>query len=127
MRAAAVLCGAVLLAGVVACGGGAGKPPAGPAVVVTAEDLGREYGDNEAAADAKYRDKTVEASGKVSRVADGAIEMKGGGGREKVVLVALADPSKLASLKPGQEIRVKGTCYGMWFARVSIKSAVLLD
>lgn len=95
--------------------------PAAPddkAIVLSAADLDRDYESNEIDADRKYRDKRVEISGRVKRVADDVTP-----GRVTLVLdglpaasvncdFPLSEKPKLATLATGDEVVVRGRCKG---------------
>ncbi|WP_439620434.1 OB-fold protein [Gemmata sp.] len=102
-------------------------PPGDTPIVVPAADLDREYDANEFDADRKYRDKQVEITGRVKRVADDVTP-----GRVTLVLnglpatsvncvFPLTEKPNLAVLEPGDEVVIRGRCKG------KLKNSVTLE
>lgn len=92
---------------------------ADPAAKVTAGALGREYQENELAADGKYKGKAVEVTGKVARVArtkPGKVTVELQGDEDEFGLVfcdfLAKDSQPVAALKAGQVVTIRGKCQG---------------
>ena len=89
-----------------------------PAVEVTATYLYSAYAANTVAADRSYKDKTIIVSGIVGSVVKDALGNPyvalGDANRSTLVqcMFAADDESALASLRPGQPVRVHGSCDG---------------
>ncbi len=90
------------------------------AIRVEAPVLYAEYRDNGVAADAKYKGKTIEVTGTIARIkkdiADNiVIELKGPGMFE-TVNCTFGDKwaGKVATLKKGQSVVIRGTGDGYW-------------
>jgi hypothetical protein len=86
-------------------------------VTVTAEQLDRDYDDNVAAADAKYKGKVIDVTGVVERVADDVkkfrmtVELTGNFSTVDCDF-GTSDRSALASLKTGSTVTIRGKCIG---------------
>lgn len=101
-----------------------------PAVIITSVNLTKEYSDNEVAADAKYKGKLIEVSGKVAGVDNGTFDNE--------IIVKLSDGQydfsstmcymkdsehdKVLALKKGQQVTLIGTGDS-----ATLKSPVLKD
>ncbi len=94
------------------------KPAEGPPVIVTAEVLAKAYEGNVVAADAKYKGKFLEVTGKVLRVGKRppgkiAVEI---GTEERLMLVcdflAKEGQAQLAAVEVGDTVVIRGTCKG---------------
>ena len=94
------------------------KPEAAaPAVIVTSANISKEYSENEVAADAKYKGKTIEITGKVNNIDNGISDNE--------MIVRLSDGKydfnnpwcymkeserdKVLALKKGQQVTLIGT------------------
>lgn len=91
--------------------------PAVPNVIVTSANISKEYSENEVAADAKYKGKTIEMSGKVTSIDNGISDNE--------MIVRLSDGQydinnawcymnegerdKVLALKKGQQVTLIGT------------------
>ena len=86
-----------------------------PAVVrITAEDLDEEFEEDEAAANAQYKGKVIEVTGKVHKIDRADLTVEVGTGDETVDCVFGArDGRQLGQLKVGQEVVIRGTCVGL--------------
>lgn len=85
----------------------------GPATKVTAAALYKEYDANALAADAKYKGKVLEVTGRIERVnAEGftaTVELKTDAEDETVdCMFALEQQHELVNLKPGQQVTIRG-------------------
>ena len=123
-----LVCHAVLIALVLSVLGCKSKPPAqpaapaGPDVKVKAGDLIKEYADNAIAADAKYKGKVVQVTGKFnsapSMVVVGYIVQIAGDDADELnssfVQCTLEEGAAkdLAKFQKGQPITMQGTCDG---------------
>jgi hypothetical protein len=96
-------------------------------IVVSAADLDREYDANEFDADRKYRDKRVEITGRVKRVADDVnlgrvtLILDGLPASSVSCVFPLAEKQNLAMLDPGDEVVIRGRCKG------KLKNTVTLE
>jgi predicted Zn finger-like uncharacterized protein len=105
------------------------EPPPGPLIAVTAEELAREYKDNEAAANDKYKDKWLIVEGKVLDVVSGAPDEKTKANTVQVQLVGVKLPrdggdfAVRCEVRPedsragwdvtrGQTVKFRGKCTG---------------
>jgi tRNA_anti-like len=99
--------------------------------VVTAKQIVTDYKENELAADAKYKDKTVEVSGVVQTVSkdlfDKAYVSLESGDPVSSVQVYFEDSeaSKIMSLKTGQRVTVRGRVDGFMIS-VMLKKSILV-
>lgn len=86
-------------------------------VTITAEQLDTDYDDNVAAADAKYKGKTIDVTGVVERVADDVkqyrmtVELTGNFSTVDCDF-GTSDKSTLSSLKTGSTVTIRGKCIG---------------
>jgi starvation-inducible outer membrane lipoprotein len=112
------------------------ESPAAPAVTVKAGDLLQEYSTNAVAADAKYKGKLVQVSGKfgsaqkapllgyaVQLLPEDAPEVNASAVQCFIVESAEAD---VANLKPEQMITIQGTCDGQVLGQVKLSRCVLI-
>lgn len=96
----------------------ADAPKEGAAVAVTAEELAKAYASNVVAADAKYKGKLLEVSGKVLRVGKlqankFAVELGSGGRLSAVCNFQQKDgQAQLGSVSKGDAVVIRGTCRG---------------
>jgi hypothetical protein len=111
-------------------------PPAAPAATVKAGDLLKEYGTNAVAADAKYKGKLVQVSGKfgsaqkapllgyaVQLLPEDAPDVNASAVQCFIVESAEAD---VAKLQPGQMIAIQGTCDGQVLGQVKLSQCLLV-
>ena len=111
-------------------------PPAAPAATVKAGDLLKEYGTNAVAADAKYKGKLVQVSGKfgsaqkapllgyaVQLLPEDAPDVNASAVQCFIVESAEAD---VAKLQPEQIITIQGTCDGQVLGQVKLSRCVLV-
>ena len=105
------------------------RPVAKPAEIIsiTSEQLYKEYGDNEVAADSKYRDKTLKVSGIIRAIGKTIgdkpyMNLATGTFSHQVMVIFPADAynEKLATYKKGDAIEVTGTCTGKTLGMVGI-------
>jgi hypothetical protein len=103
-------------------------PPSGPAIVVSAGEMLKEYGANAVAADAKYKGKLVRVTGKfgsaqkapllgyaVQVLPEDAPEVNLSGIECFITEAAQAD---IANFQPGQMITIEGMCDGQVVGQV---------
>lgn len=96
--------------------------PSPSAIIITAAQLYTEYDANQAAADAKYRDKIINVTGIVNDIGILAVDppyVVLTGGRQYELfgvkcLFSTKDEPKLAQLWEGQSLAIQGTCQGYW-------------
>jgi hypothetical protein len=110
--------------------------PAGPATAVKAGDLLKEYSTNAVAADARYKGKVLQVSGKfgsaqkaplmgyaVQLVADDAGDLNLSEVQCFIVESAEVD---VAKLQPGQMVTLQGTCDGQVVGQVKLSGCTLV-
>jgi hypothetical protein len=106
-----------------------------PSLPVTAAQLTRDYGRDEKAADAKYKDRYVLVEGTVVglREQDGvpAVLLEGHDEKSPAPLRVAATYSagrkdEFAALKKGNKVKVKGECAGRFLGEVSVRYAELV-
>jgi hypothetical protein len=107
-----------------------------PAITLTSDQLGKAYLDDETAADAKYRDKTLIVEGVVVELKPGEIydsailqcaSMKDG---KQLAISAAYNGDRapdFAGLKKGDKIKVKGECGGRLLGIIKLANAKLLN
>jgi tRNA_anti-like len=113
-----------------------GAEPVAPAVKVKAGDLLKEYSTNAVAADAKYKDKVIQVSGKfgsaqpvplygyaVQLLPEDAGDVNLSGVQCFIVESAQADVEKL---QPMQPITMQGTCGGAALGQVKMSKCTLV-
>jgi flagellar basal body-associated protein FliL len=88
----------------------------------TINELVSDYNSNMASADAKYKGKVVELRVRVSSIQGNQVQCMS---QILVTLSSSSDP-RLATLKPGDEINVRGICNGALLS-IYIGNAILLD
>jgi tRNA_anti-like len=97
------------------------------AIVFKADDLFKEYGKDEKAADAKYLNKVIEVTGAV-----GSTETNQDGG--VMVILNTSDPSsgiqcsmreKNVAIEKGKEVTIRGFCTGNGITGVSLTDCVI--
>src|SRR5262249_13511450 len=111
-------------------------PPAAPAATVKAGDLLKEYGTNAVAADAKYKGKLVQVSGKfgaaqkapllgyaVQLLPEDAADVTLSSVQCFIVESAEAD---VARLQPEQKIAIQGTCDGQVLGQVKLSQCTVV-
>jgi hypothetical protein len=87
-----------------------------PDFTITADDLGKEFTSDEAAASAKYNGKTIDLTGRIQN-ADAqngkviTLTLKTSG-QNSAVICNLAQPVDLNTIKADQEIRIRGEVSG---------------
>ncbi|HEX3151539.1 MAG TPA: hypothetical protein VHR66_25910 [Gemmataceae bacterium] len=105
----------------------------GPAVTVTATTLQKDYDANQLSADTKYKSKVLEVSGTVAKVAREkfdtiTVELKTGSGGDTIECeFAKADETKLAALKPGDQVKIRGKCKGKYIGTVTLERCLLMN
>lgn len=87
-------------------------------IAVQAKALTKEYDDNELAADAKYKDKMLAVSGKVSNIAETmgnvTVQLEGHNIAKNVMCsFDEAEKANVAKLKKGQQVTLSGKGDGM--------------
>lgn len=104
------------------------RPGEQPVQRVSAEDLDDAFDDDEAAANAKYKDKVIEVTGTVRRIdrsdpAAVTVELKSGDAADDVIdcEFAPADSEQARALKKGESVVIRGTCVGL------VKKTVTLE
>lgn len=132
------LAAALALLPLLGCQSGSGKapPPTGPALVVTAGEMLKEYAANAVAADAKYKGKLVRVSGKfgtaqkapllgyaVQVLPEDAGEVNLSGVECFVTEAAQADVGRF---QPGQMVTLEGTCDGQVLGQVKMTKCVVV-
>ena len=138
MLRTAVLAAALVLP-MLGCQSGSGKqapPPSGPAMVVTAGEMLKEYGANAVAADGKYKGKLVRVTGKfgsaqkapllgyaVQVLPEEAGEVNLSGIECFITEAAQAD---VASFQPGQMITLEGMCDGQVVGQVKFSKCKVI-
>lgn len=103
-------------------------------ISIYATDLYKQYDDNEIAADAKFKDKTVQVTGVIEDFGESwgspYVTLKGEDGYYTLsyVYCYFSKDAKfqLANLSKGQTITVKGVCSGMSFLSVSVNKCQLV-
>ena len=135
--ATSVLVLAVLLPSLGCRSGSVDKPPppSGPALVVTAGEMLKEYATNAVAADAKYKGKLVRVTGKfgtaqkvplmgysVQVLPEDAGDVNLSGIECFITEAAQAD---VARFQQGQMITLEGTCDGQVVAQVKMSKCVV--
>jgi len=111
-------------------------PSAAPAATVKAGDLLQEYSTNAVAADAKYKGKLVQVSGKFGSAQKApllgyAVQMLPENAPDvnasavQCFIVESAD-AEVAKLQPGQMIAIKGTCDGQVLGQVKLSQCLLV-
>lgn len=107
------------------------KPqPKEPPIPLTAEELQRAYDQNAIGADAKYKDKALDLTGKVARVVRGGfntatVELVGDRGNEIDCRFA-GNLNALAQLAPGDTVVIRGACLGEDDGTVTLDDCTLL-
>lgn len=98
---------------------------------ITAPNLLKEYKDNEVRADGKYKGKVLEVSGTVDGIGKDLMDTMYVSLKGDVIfgiqcMFAKKHESKLASLKKGQEITLKGKCTGK-MGNVILRGCMLVE
>ena len=93
---------------------------------LSADDLGREYRENEIAADLRYKGKVVEVTGTVGTIGKGLdslyFVLKTSTGHADVQCVfTRSHEAKAALLREGRTVTVRGLCDGMTLLSVFLK------
>jgi hypothetical protein len=94
----------------------------GEDVVITAEDMGRQYAENEVGGDAKFQDKIVTVTGRVIFISGDSIRLQPGVPQGMLVIggvyCTFGDKYKahVAGLKHGDRVTIRGYCTGKGFA-----------
>lgn len=91
--------------------------PATPEATITSVEFSKAYSDNEVAADAKYKGKLIEVSGKVSGVDNGTFDngmiVKLSDGQydfsSTMCYMKESEKDKVLNLKKGQQVTLIGT------------------
>jgi len=101
-------------------------------ISITAEELYKDYEDNEVAADQKYKTRVLEVSGTVESIGKDILDemyvtLKVGEYSIMTIQCYFSGTYKnaLAQLKKGQRIKLKGRCDGK-FGNVLLKGCILL-
>src|SRR5262249_33945778 len=114
-------------------------PPADPPIAVKAGDLLKEYSTNALAADGKDKGKVLQVSGKFKGVATPfggltapvlQLEAEDAGELTATFVQCRLDESAkdaAAQLKPGQAIKVQGTCNGQALSQVNLSNCTLVN
>jgi hypothetical protein len=104
---------------------------AGGAIKVTAQQFYKAYEDDEDRGDRLYKNKIIELTGTVDEVSftgeTYTVLLKAGGPDDKVDCQFAKDPAvrdRLAQLKPGQQVTIRGKCLG---GDASIEACVLVE
>ena len=95
-------------------------------IQVTADQLLREYKDNEAKANNNYKGKNVQVTGTIKRITDKWVELKGNEQFEFLTVDCFLDREVMASLSSGSDITVIGKCDGKGFGGINIRKCVLI-
>jgi Cu/Ag efflux protein CusF len=99
-------------------------------IQVTAAEMTKAYADNVGTADAKYKNKVLVVTGKVTNVTADSVTLDPGNVEGKFLLgvtCSMADKNKgqLASIKTGDTVKVKGYCTGQgllsWMSHCKIE------
>jgi hypothetical protein len=128
-----------LTLGVVGCGTRQAPvegPSGTPSATLKADTLLTEYGTNAVAADAKYKGKVIEVSGKFSSATKApllgyAVQLLPEDAAEvntsyvQCFIVESAQPD-VAKLKPGDKIRMRGTCDGQVLGQVKLSQCIVV-
>jgi hypothetical protein len=98
-----------------------------PGTPVTAENLVKEYDEDEQAADARYKGKVLDVTGTVQRVDFfPTVSLKSGNQGDSVSCRILNEQEMAArALVPGAKVRVRGICEGKTAFSVSLKSCII--
>jgi len=97
---------------------------------VAAEELIREYTDNEPRAKKTYTGKVVQVEGIVARIVEGRVELKSGKRADFwTVDCYFDDRNAMPSVSKGSSVRVKGICEGRDSidARINIRKCKLVN
>jgi hypothetical protein len=132
----------ILLALTVALGGCKSRtppkpaPPAEPAIVIKAGDLMKEYAGNALAADAKYKGKVLQVTGKFGSAQKAplmgyAVQLlpeDAGDVNLSAVQCFLHESAEaeVAKVQSGQMITLEGTCDGQALGQVTLKKCTLV-
>jgi hypothetical protein len=137
-RPAALAAALAVLLPSLGCQSGTGKapPPSGPALVVSAGEMLKEYGANAVAADAKYKGKLVRVTGKfgtaqkapllgyaVQVLPEEAGDVNLSGVECFVTDAAHADVGRF---QPGQMVTLEGTCDGQVVGQVKMTKCIVV-
>lgn len=83
---------------------------------ISAVELFKEYSDDQAAADRKYKNKTITVSGKVRLANSSSVVLNSGAQSDilgvQCILADKASKDRAADLKQGQNATVEGRCMG---------------
>ncbi len=91
-------------------------------IEISADQLLREYKENEPKANDAYKGKVVQVSGPVKRVTEGWVELKGAGQFEFLTVDCHFDDRKvMASFSGGSQVTIKGVCDGKGFGGINIR------
>lgn len=117
-------------------GGGATGTPVSPSDPITASvpaaDLVQEFKDNEAAADAKYKGKVLEVTGRVKKVADLggdtdiSVELDGVNLASVNCKFATSQRAAVADLTTGTPVTVRGRCGGLVVFDIALNDCILM-
>jgi hypothetical protein len=137
-----VSCAALLALTLMLVGCQKTKPPAppaptGPAISVKAGDLLKEYSTNAVAADAKYKGKVVQVTGKFGSAQKVPVmgyevqvlgEDTGDLGLSAVhAFIVESAEADVAKLQQGQNVTIQGTCDGVVLAQVKLSKATVVN
>ncbi|MBK6362855.1 MAG: hypothetical protein IPG18_14920 [Saprospiraceae bacterium] len=92
--------------------------------VLAPSDLVQEFENDEAAAEIKYLDKTVEVSGVVREITDAGIILDSGNDLIGV-LCEFENPNDLKDIKVKDNVKIKGICTGKLLDVVLSRSIIL--
>ncbi len=102
-----------------------GEPP-GKFIRVTAEDLDAEFDENRAAAEAKYKNKVIEVSGKVKQIIDTdptevTVELEVEGDDTVDCDFLRKNAQQAVTLVKGQAVVIRGKCVGLVDGTVTLE------
>lgn len=134
-----VACAALVALAVVGCQKQAPPPPPPPAkpdASVKAGDLLQEYAANSVAADAKYKDKILQVTGKFASATKApllgySVQLVPEGGGEvdtAVVMCFIGEAAKddVAKMQPGQTVTMQGRCDGGTLGQVKLAKCTVV-
>jgi hypothetical protein len=114
----------------------AAGPSGPPSATLKADALLTEYGTNAVAADTKYKGKVIEVSGKFSSASKApllgyAVQLlpeDAGDVNTSYVQCFIVDSAQadVAELKPGDKIRMRGTCDGQVLGQVKLSQCIVV-
>lgn len=110
-------------------GGSTGTPVSATdpvAASVTALELSKEYKDNEVAANAKYKGKVVEVTGKVKSVSDTKVELEGFNFADVDCNFGSSQQASVSNLKVGSTATIRGRCAGEVIFDVELNDCIVM-